>query len=97
MDESSSKKKPKKKIDNIIFWTIVILLFLYMFFRTEIQLDSEPCSKCSIPEDCEKQCIKFCLIRITDIVTTIGYSNSSGIYCGCKCNSNLHTIADTFL
>jgi len=97
MDEYPYKKKHKKKIENIIFWIIVLLLFLYMFFRTEVVSDTELCLRCENPEDCEKECIKFCLARVTDIVTTTGYSNNSSIYCECKCNSNLHTIVDSFL
>ena len=97
MDEYPYKKKPKKKVENIIFWSIVIFLFLYMFFRTEIVSDTKLCSKCQNLEDCEKQCIKYCLVRYTDVVTTIGYNNNSGISCGCRCNSNLHILVDSFL
>jgi len=95
MDENPYKKK--RKIENIIFWISILSLLLYLIFRTEIVSDPHLCLSCSKPEDCEKVCLKYCLTRITDSITSVGYENNSNIYCSCTCNSNLHKFVDRFL
>ena len=97
MDEYPFKKTKKKKIENIIFLIVIILLFLYMLFRTEIISGTRLCTTCENSEACEDVCIKYCLLRICDRVTAIGYRNNSSIYCGCICNSNVHLLVDRFL
>jgi hypothetical protein len=91
------KKKPKKRIGNILFWLVIIGIFSYLIFRTEINSAQETCISCSEPEDCQDICVSYCLSHFTDIITTNGMRNQSAVFCQCNCNSNLHVIVDRFL
>jgi hypothetical protein len=95
--ESQETKKRKIKPENIVFWILFAGLFLYMIFRTEVNIPNYLCKECSVPEDCEKGCTTYCIRNGCDLITSLGFVDNDSIYCSCKCNTNLHVFLDRFL
>jgi hypothetical protein len=87
----------KRKIENIVFWVAIAFLILYLVFRTEIVSEPKLCTKCETQEDCESVCVKYCVLRLTDQITSKGELKNNSIYCTCKCNTHIHKWVDSFL